>query len=227
VVQEAARRRLDVDFLALAAHLQPVERLHRAVRLALRRAEGGEVVPADEHRRTLLHRFHVEGHRDMPHPPAIQCRRRPSVEDAVEIAPPDAREARVPVIRDLLDVEYRHRLRPHQRVEALAQPVRRERLRDIDVHRHGERMHPRIGAPSRRESGALPRHALQRFLERLLDRRPVILPLPPHEGPAVIFDRQPPAGHGRIAPFGIEKPRSSSPAVITDRPARWTFSARI
>ena len=32
-------------------------------------------------------------------------------------------------------------------------------------------------------------------------------------GPAVIFDRQPPAGHGRIVPFGIGKPRSSSSGV--------------
>ena len=49
VVEEAARRGLDVDLLADAADVEPVERLDRAVRLAMGRAEGGEVVAADEH----------------------------------------------------------------------------------------------------------------------------------------------------------------------------------
>src|SRR5690349_14769791 len=66
VMQEAARRGSDVDFIADAAHLQPIERLYRAVRLALRRAEGGEVVAADEVRRAFLHRLDVERNGNVP-----------------------------------------------------------------------------------------------------------------------------------------------------------------
>ena len=43
--------------------LQPVERLHRAVRLAMRRAEGGEVMPSDQVRRAFAHRLDVERRR--------------------------------------------------------------------------------------------------------------------------------------------------------------------
>ena len=80
--------------------VQPVERLHRAVRLALGRAEGGEVVAPDEMLRALAHRLDVEGQGDVPYAPRVERRRRPAVEDAVEIAPPDAGEARVPVVGD-------------------------------------------------------------------------------------------------------------------------------
>ena len=38
----------------------------------------------------------------------------------------------------------------------------------------------------------------------------MVLPLPAHERPAVIFDREPQAGHRRIVPAGIAKPRSNS-----------------
>src|SRR6185312_8126629 len=84
-----------------------------------------------------------------------------------------------------------------------------------------------IGPPGRHELRFLTRHALERFLERLLDRRPVLLPLPPHERPAVIFDRQPPPGHGRIVLTGIPKPRRSSVGFIAARPARCTRAGRI
>ncbi len=90
VVEEAARGGLDVDLLADAPHVQPVERLHRAVRLALDRAEGGEVVPADEHRRTFGHRLDIQRHGDVPHAAAIERRRRAAIEDAVQIVAPDA-----------------------------------------------------------------------------------------------------------------------------------------
>ena len=64
----------------------------------------------------------------MPDPARVERRRRAAVEDAVEVAPADAGEARVPVVGDLLDREDRDRLRPHQRVQPFAQPVRGQRF---------------------------------------------------------------------------------------------------
>src|SRR3546814_2884870 len=48
MVKKAARRGLDDDVLAVAADGQLVERIDRALRLAMRRTKGGEVVEADE-----------------------------------------------------------------------------------------------------------------------------------------------------------------------------------
>ena len=154
--------------------------------------------------------------------PGVERRRRAAVEDAVEVAPPEAREARVPVVGDRLDREHRDRVGPHQRVQPLAQPVRRQ---CVDRCRHGRSSPARARrrrCARRREPRPLAGHLLERFLERLLDRRAMVLPLPAHERPAVIFDGEPPARHGRIVPLGIGKPRSSSPASSLPRPARWT-----
>ena len=50
MMQERPRRRATPSIRSpVARHLEPVERPHRAVRLAMRRAEGGEVVPPDQH----------------------------------------------------------------------------------------------------------------------------------------------------------------------------------
>src|SRR6185437_17065293 len=92
---------------------------------------------------------------------------------------------------------------------------------------HRERLDSGIGPPRGREPRLLAGHPLEGFLEHLLDRRTVLMPLPPHERPAVIFDRQPPPGHGRIVLTGIPKPRRSSVGFIAARPARCTRAGRI
>src|SRR5690606_17234800 len=98
IVQEGARGGADLDLLAKARDLQLVEGLHRAFRLALDRTEGGEVVPAYEPLRGLVHGLGVEPSRHMPHLAAIQRRRRAAVEDAVEIMPRLGREARIEIL---------------------------------------------------------------------------------------------------------------------------------
>jgi len=65
--------------------------------------------------------------------------------------------------------EHRHRLRPHQRVQALAQPVLGEVLHDIDMRGHRQRMNAGIGAPGSVRGRQLAGHAVDRLLERLLD----------------------------------------------------------
>jgi len=98
--------------------------------------------------------------------------------------------------------------------------MRRKRTLDVDMCRHRQRVHARVGPSRSRERRRFASHLFKRFFERLLNRRSMILSLPAHERTAIILDRQPPTGHGSIVPFGIGKPRSSSPGVITPRPAR-------
>src|SRR5438046_1834021 len=76
-MKEAARSSLDVDLLAQPCDVQAVERLHGAVRLALRRTERGEVVASDQHRRAFVHRLHLERHGDVPNPSGVIFDRQP------------------------------------------------------------------------------------------------------------------------------------------------------
>jgi hypothetical protein len=64
-----------------------------------------------------------------------------------------------------------------------------QRLRDVDVRCHRQRVYARVSAASSMHSRQLPGHPMDRFLERLLGRRTVVLSLPPHERPAVELDR--------------------------------------
>ncbi len=130
----------------------------------------------------------------------------------------------MPVVGHLLDFEHRDRMRPHKGVQPVAEAVRSEVTYDIDMRGHGERVNPRVGAARRGERGQLARHLVKRFFQRLLDGRSMLLPLPPHEGPAVIFDGQPPARHRRTLPLRTGKPRKSSAGDMGARPARCTFS---
>ena len=59
-MQERQRADFEGDGVAVAADVEPVQRANRRFRLALRVAEGGEVVPADQRARGLLHRPGVE-----------------------------------------------------------------------------------------------------------------------------------------------------------------------
>src|SRR3546814_20065209 len=63
------------------------------------------------------------------------------------VAPAPAAETRVEVVSRYLRLQDRHRLRPKLRVEPVHQPKRRDRLVDIDMRRHRQRVHARIGSP--------------------------------------------------------------------------------
>ena len=95
----------------------------------------------------------------------------------------------MPVVCDLLDVQDRDRVGADQRVEPVAQAVRGHRPGDIDMGGHGQRVDPGVGPARGGEHGLLAGHALKCLFQRLLDRRAMILALPAHERPAVIFDR--------------------------------------
>lgn len=220
MVKEAAGRSLDVNFIAFTADVKQIECLYGAVRLALGRAKSGEVVTSHEMCRCLLHRFDIERDCDVPDAAVVESCWRTPVQDSISIAATDAGEAGMPVVRNLADVEHGNRLRPDQGVETFPKPVGREGRRDIDMSCHRQCMNAGIGSPGGCESSPLARHPLERVLERLLDSWSMLLPLPPHERAAVIFDRQPPPGHERMAPWGRENPRQNASACMADRPAR-------
>ncbi len=82
IVQERAGVGAHDDLAAFAADGETVEGLHRRLRLALGRAEGGEVVLADERLGGGMHRLGVEGRRHPPDAAGVQRRAGAAVGDA-------------------------------------------------------------------------------------------------------------------------------------------------
>ncbi len=56
----------DADVIAVARHIERIERLHRRLGLAIGGAERGEIVLADEVLRGVVHRVGIERTRDAP-----------------------------------------------------------------------------------------------------------------------------------------------------------------
>ena len=102
MVQERARRGVDAHLVAVARHVEPIERLHRRLRLAFGDAEGREIVLADQPLRRRVHRLGIERARHAPGARALQREIGAAVDDAVEIVPLPRREARVEIVGDLL-----------------------------------------------------------------------------------------------------------------------------
>ena len=94
-----------------------------------------------------------------------------------------------------LGSENRDWVRLEQRVEALAKPERIPIALEVDMRDLAQRVHARIGAPGAMGGRALRGHRDKRALQRLLDRKAVLLPLPADEGRAVIFEGELEAQH--------------------------------
>ncbi len=168
-------------------------------RLALRRAEGREVVPAGQRRRGLAHRVHVEGVADAPGEPRLQRQRRAPADDAIYVVPADRAEAGVEIVRHPLGRQHGDRGGPQMVVHRLGQPEGLPVAAEVGMRHLAQRVHAGIGAAraGHRRRLAEPR---QRRLERRLHRRPGRLPLPADERPAMVFERQLEARHGACLP---------------------------
>src|SRR6266481_4288624 len=101
---------------------------------------------ADEMAGTLLHRREIERLCDMPHPPAIERRRRSPVQNPIEIDPARCRNPCIEILRCGFGGEDTDRSGPEMMIERVAQHVGPHRLRQIEMCALAERVHARIGA---------------------------------------------------------------------------------
>ena len=99
MVQKGARPRFDVDLLARAPQPERVEGAHRRVCLTQGIAKRREIVVPQEMPRPLAHCFEIERRSDVPDPAALDCRRRPPIQNAVEINTAGRREPRIEALR--------------------------------------------------------------------------------------------------------------------------------
>src|SRR4029079_3701226 len=97
--------------VALACHIDAVERLDRRLRLAFGGAEGGEIMLADKRLSGPMHRRVIERHRKPPGPAALEGQGCRPIGDAIEIGAADGLETRVEVVRHRFDREHAYRMR--------------------------------------------------------------------------------------------------------------------
>src|SRR3546814_233481 len=174
-----------------------------------------------------VHCVCIKVRENTPRKPCIQRQRRAAIDDAIFIRPPNAGKAGMPVVVHGAAIDDRHRIWAKLRVQRLRQPEGRDRIIQIDMCDLPARMDARVGAAGGMDHRQMAGDALQRFLDRLLDGRAMRLPLPAHEGAAVIFHRQAKAGHPATVPGGRGLPRSSAPGSIAPLPCRWARVGRM
>src|SRR5690606_4364579 len=122
--------------VTIPADVEAVERLHRVLRLTMDRPKCREVMVPDQHLRCPVHCIGIEWARDEPGLAELKRQGRPAVYDAVEIAPPDAGEACVPILRFLLTMNDCNWSGTKLGVECFHQAEGSEVLLDIDVAAH-------------------------------------------------------------------------------------------
>ncbi len=78
---------------------------------------------AEENARRRLHRACIELALDQPNMAALHRQRRAAIDDPVEIMPAYCRKPRIKSVRHALGGKNRNGLRPHMRIQAVAQHI--------------------------------------------------------------------------------------------------------
>ena len=197
-MQERSRARLEQNLVPVAADVEPVEGADRRFRLALRIAEGGEVVAPDQNAGGRVHGRRVEPRLHPPGLSAFERQRRAAIGDAIAIVAGARAAPRVEIFAHALNAENRHGMGMKQRIEPLAEPERRPVALEIDMRDLAQSVDASVSAPRAMRDRTLSRHGEDRALQRLLDRKAVPLSLPADERRAVIFKRELEARHAEL-----------------------------
>ncbi len=227
-MQEGSRGGMHCDALSNIGDIECVECLHGRLRLAMDVTEGREIVSADEMRGSGSHGRDVERLRSPPYETLLMGKRRPATQDPIFVGATDAGKARVEVGRNLPDGQHRYRrsceLEPS--IQRFHQAERRERPFEFHMRGHGAGMHAGVSSPGGMDHDFFAADFVGGRFQRLLNGRAMRLPLPTHEGAAIIFDRQPEALQ-RASPGESRLPRSQSAAAIRGLPSGCTISKEI
>lgn len=157
-MQEALRRRTYLDEIAGTRHIQSVERAHGAVRLTMHGAEGGEIMPADEHLGRFMHALMVHVLRHPPCPLVLQRQPGLAADDAVKVVPTKGGKPGVEILGHGSGIEDGHGFARHgeMRIECVAQLVGLPVSGKIDVNDLPDGMHAGISTARTANGDALP-----------------------------------------------------------------------
>ena len=145
-VEKRSRAYADLNFFAGPHDIEPFQRAHRAVRLALGSAKSREVMAPDEMPRRRLHGAGIELSRDEPGMASRKRQGRAAIDDPVEIMAPNRRAPRVECFRHVFGGQNGDRVRPHVRVQAIAQNIAPPILAEIGMRDLAHGMDPAIRA---------------------------------------------------------------------------------
>ena len=154
---------------------------------------------ADQSLGRRVHRLGVEAGRHVPDPAGIEHRRRPTIEDPVEVVALHRREAGVEVVRHRLGREHRDRRRAEMGVDGVAHRVGGPVAAEVEMGDLAEGVDAGVGAPGALDHHRLAGEGADRLFEGLLHRRAIGLALPADERAAVILDGQLVAWHRRLS----------------------------
>src|SRR5579871_1776558 len=174
-----------MNLIAVARDVEAIEGADRRIRLALRVAEGREIMPADERLGGFVHRTCVEARLHPPGAAVIERERRAAVYDPVEIMAGAGAAPGVEIGIGGFALENRDRMGMKQRVQPLAEAERVPCALKVDMRDLAERMHASVGAPRAMGDCALAAEGEERVLQRRLHRKSVLLALPADEWRAV------------------------------------------
>ena len=141
----------DLDTVAVATHVEPLQRADRRIGLTFGGAKGREVVAADEPLRGRMHGVGVERALDVPGPAERHGEGRAPIVDHITIMPTDRREARLESFVHLTGAHDGDRRRLEMGVERVAQPVDAPLADEIDMGDLTQRMNAGVRAARRRE----------------------------------------------------------------------------
>ena len=220
-VQKRSRAYADLNFFADPHDIETFQRAHRAVRLALGSAKSREVMAPNEMPRRRLHGAGIELSLDEPGMASPHRQGRAAIDDPVEIMAPNRRDPRVECFRHAFGGQNGNRVRPHVRVQAIAQNIAPPILAEIGMRDLAHGMDAGIRASGAAYHDSFAAKGVKRGLDHFLHGKAIALPLPADEGRAVIFQGKFKARHrfsGR-APFPCLVARRAK----TPRPALTLF----
>src|SRR5580704_18569333 len=184
-VQKRARAYADLNFFAGPLDIEPFQRAHRAVRLALGSAKSREVMASNEMPRRHLHGPSIELSLDEPGMASPHRQGRAAIDDPVEIMAANRRDPRIEILGHAFGGQNGDRVRPHVRVQAIAQNIAPPILAEIDLRDLAHGMDPGIRASGAAYYDSFAAQSVKRGLDHLLHGKAIALPLPADEGPAV------------------------------------------
>jgi hypothetical protein len=197
------------------------------LRLALAVAKGGKIMVAYKNLRRLMHGFRIQLHWHKPYLAQIKGRRRPAIENAVEVMPPGAGKACIETVRHQFSQNYTYLVRPDAGIDRVAQHEGIPFTQQINVGDLPKRMNPRISAASALHHGRLAIDPGNGISQNPLNGPVMQLDLPAVKCRTIIFECQPVAWHQvSLVPLGTGNPRRNVAASIVPLPSRCRVRSR-
>ena len=203
IVQKTARPHVKMHFGTGQSHdpldAQLIQGFLRALRLTDRRAEGGEIMVAEQVVGRLLHGVDIQIIVDLPDLARVMGGGCAADQDAKQILPLDGGKPCVPLRVDLGAVHNRHGRGLQVKIQRLRQAKGSPGFLQITMGHLSQPMHAGICAACRGNGMGTGFQPGERIFDRALHRGLIFLPLPSGKGLSVVFNFESKTRHERAS----------------------------